>query len=94
MARHELRDDQFTMIEPLLPAGTRRGCPWNVHRRVVNGIVWKLNTGIPWRDIPDRYGSWKTCSDRFVLWRRDCTRERILTALHVRLDADGQLNWQ
>lgn len=84
MARHELSDAQFVMIEPLLPAGTRRGRPWNAHRRVVNGVFWKLNTGVPWHDIPDRYGSWKTLYDRFVLWRRDGTWERILTALYVR----------
>lgn len=94
MARHELTDAQFALIAPLLPTGTRRGRPWKDHRRVVNGVFWKLNTGVPWRDIPDRYGSWKTLYDRFVLWRRDGTWERILTALHVTLDAHGHLDWQ
>lgn len=41
MARHELTDAQFAVIAPLLPTGTRRGRPWNNHRRVGNGIVWK-----------------------------------------------------
>ncbi|GAA5528864.1 transposase [Herpetosiphon gulosus] len=66
MAPHELTDVQFALIVLLLPTGTRRGRPWNDHRRVVNGVFWKLNTGVPW--LPDRYGSWKTLYDRFVLW--------------------------
>ena len=54
MARHELTDAQFAVIESLLPTGTRRGRPWKNHRHVVNGVFWQLNTGVPWRDIPER----------------------------------------
>ena len=56
---------------------------------VLNGLFWKLNTGVPWRDIPERYGSWKTIYDRYVFWRRNGTWERIITALQVQLDANG-----
>ena len=94
MARHELTDAQFALIEPLLPDGPRRGRPWKDHRLVLNGLFWKLNTGVPWRDIPERYGSWKTIYDRYVFWRRDGTWERIMAALQVQLDANGQLDWQ
>lgn len=94
MARHELTDAQFALIEPLLPAAPRRGRPWKDHRVVLNGLCWKLNTGVPWRDIPERYGSWKTIYDRYVFWRRDGTWERIMTALQTQLDQNGQLDWQ
>jgi len=94
MARHELTDAQFALIEPLLPDGPRRGRPWKDHRVVLNGLFWKLNTGVPWRDIPERYGSWKTIYDRYVFWRRNGTWERIMAALQVQLDAEGHLDWQ
>lgn len=94
MARHELTDAQFALIEPLLPTAPRRGRPWKDHRVVLNGLFWKLNTGVPWRDIPERYGSWKTIYDRYVFWRRDGTWERIVTALQAQLDQNGHLDWQ
>jgi transposase len=94
MGRHELTDAQFALIEPLLPAAPRRGRPWKDHRVVLNGLFWKLNTGVPWRDIPERYGSWQTIYDRYVFWRRNGTWERIMAALQVQLDANGQLDWQ
>jgi transposase len=51
--RGELRDQAWSSIEPLLPA-SRRGGQWRDHRTVINGIVWKLRTGAPWRDLPER----------------------------------------
>jgi transposase len=45
---------------------------------VINGILWKLRTGAPWRDLPERYGPWQTCYDRFIRWRRDGTWDRLL----------------
>ena len=61
MRRHELTDEQFTLIEPYLPkGGPKGGHPWADHHRILNGSLWKLHTGAQWRDIPERYGSWKT----------------------------------
>ena len=57
----ELTDGAWEHIVPLLPENGRRGKQWNDHRTVVNGILWKLRTGAPWRDLPERYGSWQTC---------------------------------
>jgi len=45
-------------LAPLLPRNQRRGGRWRDHRTVVNGILWKLRTGAPWRDLPERYGPW------------------------------------
>jgi transposase len=92
MRRHELSDDQYALLVPLLPAARRPGRPWADHRRLLNGLFWKLHTGAQWRDIPERYGSWKTIYDRFVRWRRDGTWDRILQALQMRLDADGRID--
>ncbi len=62
--RHELRDAAWTVLEPLLPQ-TSKGHPWKDHRQVINGILWVLATGTPWRDAPERYGPWQTLYDRF-----------------------------
>jgi transposase len=52
----ELTDQAFTLVRPLLPADSRRGKPWRDHRQVLGGILWKLHTGRPWRDVPERFG--------------------------------------
>jgi transposase len=60
---------------------------------VTNGILWRLRTGAPWRDVPARYGPWTTCHDRFVRWRRDGTWDRLLAHAQTQSDAVGQLDW-
>ena len=58
----EFTDEVWARIAPLLPEnGRRRGGRWRDHREVINGILWKLRTGAPWRDLPKRYGPWQTC---------------------------------
>jgi transposase len=76
--RHELTDQAWAEIAPLLPATGRPGGQWADHRRVVNGILWKLATGVPWRDLPERYGPWQTCYERFRRWQADGTWQRLL----------------
>lgn len=93
MRRHELSDEQWKLIEPLLPKNGHRGEPWKDHRTLVNGILWRGRTGVPWRDVPERYGPWQTVYDRFNRWRRDGTWERIAQALQIRLDEQGVIDW-
>jgi transposase len=53
----ELTEEAWGVIAPLLPSSSgRRGGQWRDHRTVINGILWKLRTGAPWRDVPVRYG--------------------------------------
>lgn len=73
-----------------------RGTPggrWKDHRTVLNGILWRLRTGAPWRELPSRYGPWQTCYDRFVRWRRDGTWERLLSEVQTKSDAVGEVEW-
>ncbi len=92
--RGELTDEAWGRIAPLMPENGRRGKQWRNHRTVVNGIVWKLRTGAPWRDLPEHYGPWQTCYDRFVRWRRDGTWERLLAHAQTRSDAVGEVEWE
>ena len=94
VGRGELTEPAWEQIVPQLPANGRRGQQWGDHRRVINGILWKLRTGAPWRDRPARYGPWKTCYDRFVRWRRDGTWDRVLAHVQTKSDAVGEVIWE
>ena len=67
--RYEITDFEWSIIAPLLP-NKPRGVPRVDDRRVLNGIFWRLRTGSPWADIPERYGPPTTCYNRFVRWRK------------------------
>ena len=60
---------------------------------MIDGIRWRARTGAPWRDIPERYGPWQTCYDRFVRWQQRGIWVRILQALQGAADAAGELVW-
>lgn len=94
VGRGELTDTAWEQIAPLLPPNGRRGGQWTDHRTVINGIVWKLRTGAPWRDLPERYGSWQTCHSRLVRWQQDGTWDRLLTHVQTRSDAVGEVIWE
>ncbi|MGD6754181.1 IS5 family transposase [Streptomyces sp. BH105] len=72
--RHELTDEEWELLEPLLPRGAF-GRPRRDDRMVLNGIVWKFRTGVAWRDVPDRYGPWASLHTRFRRWARDGTAD-------------------
>ncbi|HZA84760.1 MAG TPA: transposase, partial [Actinomycetes bacterium] len=77
----ELSDQAFTHVQPLLPANSRRGQPWRDHRQVLGGILWKLHTGRPWRDVPGRFGPWQTCHGRLRRWQTDGIWPRVWAVL-------------
>ena len=92
--RFELTDVEYARIMPLLPAMTpQRGGRWRDHRQVINGIVFRVRTGVPWRDVPERYGPWKTLYKRFTRWQEDGTWARIESMLQADADAAGDLDW-
>lgn len=78
--RGELTDAAWARIEPLLPRADGRGRRWRDHRQVVNGILWRLRSDAAWRDIPERYGPWQTCYERYKRWNEDGTWARLLEA--------------
>jgi len=63
--RYELTDNEWSAIKPMLP-NKPRGVPRVNDRRVLNGIFWVLRSGAPWRDLPDNFGPYTTCYNRFV----------------------------
>jgi transposase len=93
MHRYELTDEQWARIADYFPANGRRGGQWKDHRRAVNGVLWVLCSGAPWRDLPGRYGSFQTAHRRHLLWRRDGTWERVLAGLRAEADERGLIDW-
>lgn len=92
--RHELTDAQWQKIESLLLANGRPGGQWADHRRVINGVLFRARTGVPWPDLPERYGPWQTVYERHRRWSADGTWRRILGGLQIEADAadpDGSL---
>jgi transposase len=73
-ARHDLTDAQWQLLEPLLPAASGRGRPrmWT-RRQLIDGIRWRTRAGTPWRDVPERYGSWQSVYGLFRRWQREGT---------------------
>jgi transposase len=65
MKHKELTNTQWERLQPLLPPQKpQTGRPALDHRRLLNGILWMLRTGAPWRDLPERYGAWSTVASR------------------------------
>ncbi len=90
--RHDLTDEQWALLEPLLPVERtgRQGRPWTAHRGVINGVLWRARTGSPWRDIPATYGSWQTVYGRHRSWSADGTWDRVLRGLQRGSDTDTE----
>jgi transposase len=95
MRRGELSDEQWKRLEALLPAQKpQTGRPNLAHRQIINGILWVLRTGAPWRDMPERYGSWSTVASRFYRWREAGVWERIWAQLQSDADEQDKIDWE
>jgi transposase len=90
--RHELTDQEWELLAPLIPRA-KTGRPRVEDRRVINGMVYKIRTGISWRDLPERYGPWKTVYTRFRRYALDGVFTRALQQMQARADAAGDIDW-
>jgi len=90
MGRYDLTDFEWSIIQPLLPTKPR-GVPRVDDRRVLNGIFWVLRTGAPWRDLPQYYGPYTTCYNRFNRWRKAGVWERLMDAIVAAYDGNVQM---
>ncbi|MFC7895529.1 transposase [Streptomyces sp. NPDC057381] len=81
------------MLEPLLPVRNNRCGRWRDHRQVINGVIHRLSTGVQWRELPDRFGPWKTVHKRHLLRSADGTWDMFLQHVQAAADAEGGLDW-
>lgn len=92
--RHELTDEEWAVVAPLLPEPRSVGRRARSNRQMLNGMLWILRTGAPWRDLPrDRFGPFTTVHTRFVVWRRDGLLDRLVERLLGLLNDAGKLDW-
>ena len=92
----ELSDEQWTILEPLIPEPPRRedgkGRPRRDSREVLEGICWVLRTGAQWADLPERYPPYQTCHRRFQEWVQSGVLQQVLETLAQDLEARGELD--
>lgn len=89
-----LTDAQWARIEPLMPSSEgQRGRPFRDHRQVIEGIVFRLRTGLAWRDLPESFGPWQTIWKRHKRFSADGTWDKIHARLVAEADAAGAVDW-
>lgn len=93
MARFDLTDREWAILEPLLPGHGKRGGRWRDHRQVINGICWVKRTGSPWPDMPARYRPYQTAYDRFRKWAQDGTWARLKREVIALAQAEDDIDW-
>ncbi|MFE1453394.1 IS5 family transposase [Streptomyces olivaceoviridis] len=93
MGRGDLTDAEWERLRPFLPVSSRRCGRWRDHRQVIDGILHRVRTGVQWRDLPERFGPWKTVYERHRLWSADGTWERLLQQVQAAADAAGEIDW-
>lgn len=95
MSRFQLLTDaQFNHIADLLPGPTgKRGRPFADSRVIIEGIIYRLRAGIPWRDLPECFGSWQTVHRWHHRMATDGTWDVVLERLLAQADAEGLVDW-
>lgn len=89
-----LSDAEWARIESLMPSSDgQRGRPFRDHRQVVEGIIYRLRTGIAWRDLPATFGPHQTVSKRHRRFSADGTWDKVLARLIAQADAAGEVDW-
>jgi transposase len=89
-----LTDAQWARVEPLMPSSDgQRGRPFRDHRQVIEGIVYRLRTGVAWRDLPESFGPWQTIWKRHKRFSTDGTWDKIHARLVAEADAAGAVEW-
>jgi transposase len=91
--RGDLTDQEWERLAPFLPVSNNRCGRWRDHRQVIDGILFRTRTSVPWRDLPERFGPWKTLYERHRLWSADGTWERLLKQVQAAADGDGDIDW-
>lgn len=90
-----LANEQWSLIEPLLPPSPRkdgRGRPRRNDREILDGILWILKTGAQWHELPREYPPYQTCHRRLQEWTKKKVFEQIVTALAQDMEERGEID--
>lgn len=91
MLRHRLADEQWELVDDLFQSTATTGRPPRDRRQVFDGILWILNTGSAWRDLPQEFGPWKTVWTVFDQWNHNGTLAIALSRLQGRAQIESEL---
>lgn len=86
MHRHALTDEQWARLEPLLPRRPQGRKATRGDRLFVDAVVFRAKTGLPWRDLPERFGNWKSVYNRFANWAKKDVWSKVFYELRVEVD--------
>jgi transposase len=87
--RYALRDDQWDVIKGLLPGREETvGATARDNRLFGEAVLYRYRAGIPWRDLPERFGDWKNVHRRFSRWAQSGVLEVVFA--HLASDADNE----
>lgn len=91
--RGDLTNAEWARLKPHLPKSGKRGSRWWNHRRIINGTLYGNRTGALWRDLPARFGKWKTVYERHRCWSADDTWDQVFVGVLADTDAEGRIDW-
>lgn len=91
MHRHALTDEQWKRLEPLLPRRPQGRQSTRGDRLFIEAVLFRIRTGVPWRDLPERFGSWKSVYNRFANWAAKDHWATIFRELQVETDEVGSI---
>lgn len=91
MRRHELSDEQWARLRQVLPKQSHGPKSKRGDRKFVDAVLYRAKTGVPWRDLPERFGPWKTVYNRFSNWARKGHWATIFQELQVEVDETGSI---
>jgi putative transposase len=86
MQRHALTDAQWVKLQPLLPSRAQGRKATKGDRLFVDAVIFRARTGVQWRDLPERFGKWKSVYNRFRNWALKDVWKRVF--LELRIDVD------
>ena len=91
MHRHALTDEQWERLQQLLPKQRTGPASTLGDRQFIDAVLYRAKTGVPWRDLPERFGPWKTVYNRFANWAKRGVWAKAFKALQMRIDKTGSI---
>ena len=91
MARAQLTDAEWALIEPYLPVGERGPYPERLQQQF-EGVIWRFRAGAQWREVPSEFGAWATVSNRFRQWRDAGVFEALLEGMIAEAAKRGEVD--
>lgn len=91
MYRHALTEDQWRRLQAVLPKQKTGPQATRGDRLFIEAVLFRAKTGMPWRDLPERFGPWKSVYNRFSNWAKKGHWEVIFKELQLTVDETGSI---